>query len=203
MKTYKLILSILGALMLITNGCIWCEKLEVHYKISSNLSGESAVIFWGVSSDKKEPKMRMKEMKEFYDGGYLKEVEALKAGNDWFGKMFSIMDSLEIELFDKTDTTCNAKAHGKIRWFPSSLTAFVPEEYDTGFMLQKVDDYLYVTIGVEDVSDSDTSSTFTLEYEGNIVTHNANTYDEASNRLQWKWGKIQPPGIYFVLDIDL
>ncbi len=202
MKTPKLILATLCTFVLITNGCILFERLEVHYKISSNLTGESVLIFWGVSSDKKDAKMRMKEMKEFYDGGYLNEVEALKAGDDWIGKMFSVMDSLKIELFDKTDTTCNAKVHGKIRWLPSSLAALMSEEYDTGFMLQKVDDYLYVTIGVEDVSDSDTSSIFTLEYDGNIVAHNANKYDATSNRLQWKWGKIQPPGIYFVLDID-
>jgi hypothetical protein len=202
MKPHKLALAILGVFVSMTNGCILFEKFEVHYKISRHLTGELALIFGEVSSDEKTLEARKEEMKKFYDGGYLKEVEDLKNDNPWLRRTLSNMDSVKIELFDKTDTTCNAKVQGKIYCFPSSLAVLMSDD-DTGFTFQKVGDSLYVTIGIENDSDSDTTSIFTLEYDGNIFAHNATKYDTTVNRLQWEFGKIQPPGIYFVLDVDL
>ena len=197
MKTYKfIIVAFLGGLAFVSLGCIDCETIEMHYKISDDLKGELTVIFWGVHSwsyPTTTLESQKKEMKAFYDGGYLNGSGYLQK---WFG-----MDSSEVELFDKTDTECNAKINGKILWFPSSLATTISDEAD--FVLQKAEDRLYVSIGIAEDSNDCPLSIFTLEYEGEIIAHNASNYDTTSNLLQWERGKIQSPGIYFVLDTNL
>jgi hypothetical protein len=199
MKTHKqIILTFLCVFAFASQGCVdlkLCDKFEVHYRISDDLKGELTLVFVGVSFPKET-------MKEFYDQGYINDPESEFNFPGSFQKLFA-MDSSKTEIFDKTDTTCNVKVHGKIGWFPSSLAALMSREHDVGFVLQKVGDYLYVTIGIESNSNSDTISIFTLEYNGYVVANNANEYDETSHRLQWEVEKIQPPGIYFVLDTDL
>lgn len=177
-------------------GCIDFERIDLHYKISEDLKGELTVIVRGVHSwryPETTLALQKKEMKAFYAGGYL-------SGADFLQKLFC-MDSSEVDLFDTTATGCNVKRKGKIPWFPSSLARAINDEAD--FMLQKVEDRLYVSIGIAEESDNDSLTLFTLAYDGEVIAHNASKYDSTTNLLQWKFGNIQPPGIYFVLEIDL
>src|SRR5580765_6011736 len=86
------------AAVLLSSACIQSETDEIQVILNSDLSGKLTVVIRRISSDEKTVAAQKKEMADFYTD-LPKMIQELKESG---------LKDPQIELTDKTDTSCGA-----------------------------------------------------------------------------------------------
>ncbi len=170
------------------SGCLGFEKAEYQYVIEKDLSGHLIVHFFEVTSGEKTVEKQKKEMEDLYRDGYLE-----------FEKDFQSeyhMEDGKLELLNKTDLECDARFSGKFHHLLATLLPILEEE---DHEIKRKDDQFSFRMWM-DAADSTLDVAFSIKYNGEVIEHNAHTYDENLQVMKWQLGEVDSSGVYFVLN---
>jgi hypothetical protein len=186
---------LVSAALLIISFCVSClsyKTLDYRFYIHEDLSGKLVLTGTGITSEKKVYAERAEEMKEFYESDWL-EIRAnfaeLGVGN------------ITSRIENKTPVSCNAVLIGSFKNFLPVLWNITKKEDELLFKKE----YGKLTVKlpglpVENGAEKITHY-FSLQYQGEILKHNAHFFDQNSNTIRWKLEDLKSQEIFFVLQL--
>jgi len=186
MKSIVKIISwlLLFAGVLLSSACLQSETDQIQITLNSDLSGKLNVVLRKISSDEKTVTAQKKEMADFYSE-LPKMIQELKESG---------LKDPTIDLTDKTDTSCGAVLKADF----DNITTLLPVLADSNksdFEISRTGDIVSLRMQVNGFSD-DPPKLFSIKVAGEILEHNAQSYDADTQTLHWKMGETGNRRIY-------
>lgn len=170
--------------VLLSSACIQSETDEIHVTLNNDLSGKLTVVFRKISSDEKTVTAQKKEMADFYND-LPRAIQELKESG---------LKDPQVELTDKTDTACGAVFKADFDNIATVLPVLADNNMND-FEIARTGDTFSLRLEIKGFSD-DPPKMFSIKVTGEVLEHNAQTYDAESHTLLWKMGETGNRRIY-------
>jgi hypothetical protein len=174
--------------VLFSSACLQSETDEVQITLNNDLSGKLTIAIRQISSDEKTVAAQKKEMADFY-ADIPKTIQELKESG---------LKDPQIELTDKTDTRCGAVLKADF----DSIATILPVLTDgkTDFEVSRTGDIVSIRMQVNGFSD-DPPKLFSIKAAGEVLEHNAQSFDRETQTLQWKMGETGNRRVYLRIEL--
>lgn len=190
-KKYFVRIALIFMVVSVMSGCLTYQRAVIKYNVKENLEGSLSVYFYGITSDYASEKNKIKEMEEFY-GEYLSYA-------DTYAKMFGL-NSYSAQLVNKTQLKCDAVLSGDFYNFVQSIVGFF-SSMENIYIEKQGDTFTFKAWGVDKSSTEDKKEEAVIEinYDGQILSNNADYFDEASGIMRWSSKQPKKDGLSFSL----
>ena len=192
MKHRRTGLVILTLVITSITGCIFPERAPVALKIKSDLSATVSCDYYNLKPGADTPEKQLAEMKQFYDGDYLKLAGMIK--ENWR------LDEMEVVLKNKTGTACNATLTGTTG---SVIPLFAAMDFN---VTRDGNRYTFVHRPEKKVDPvrehlPEPYTVFSITFDGPIVDHNATRFDAGKWIMEWDGRRLEDTDILFVIKV--
>ena len=159
--------------MLLFSACIQCESEEVEVTLNENLSGKVTFKFTSISSTEENAAAQEAEMNDFCRD-LAKTADSLKELG---------LKNATFDVTNQTPFKCDAALKGE---FENILTILplLGETEKNDFEVARIDNLFSMRWQVKGMI-ADSPDIFSLEYRGEILDHNAQSYDPEAQALRW------------------
>lgn len=190
-KTFQnMFLALFLVSFLNLGGCLDYESQKILMSIQPDLSGEVLYEFKGLHSTEEKEDARLQEMDKFYKEDHLDSLSELQSQ--------CCLKEAKVEIYNKTNKACDAKAYGHAPNIISSLASLVQEAEN--FKIERDADHLYVMIQFKEKSMDDKTVLY-IQYPNQVIKSNADITDSEKKNLGWNFKKHHPMVLEFEIGL--
>jgi len=168
----------------LSSACLQSESEEINLTLNNDLSGKLTINFKNISSDEGPVAGQQREMSGFYND-LSRTIQDLKETG---------LKDPNIDLTNKTDLKCDAVLNADF----DNIVTVMPVIADVGksdFEATKTGDTFVLRLRANGIA-TDSPKLFSIKVAGEVLEHNAQSYDPNTKTLRWTIGESGNATIY-------